>query len=77
MSVAFELVENEALKLERNERIMLGQELLVSAMTQEETSIEGEWVELSHRRLQELNAGLVKALPGEDVMAEAFAKFRK
>jgi len=64
MSVAFELVENEALKLERNERIILGQELLVSAMTQEETSIEEEWVELSHRRLQELNAGLVKALPG-------------
>jgi putative addiction module component len=77
MSVAFELVENEALKLERNERIVLGQELLVSAMTQEETSIEEEWVELSNRRLQELNSGLVKALPGKDVMTAAFAKFRK
>jgi hypothetical protein len=77
MSAAFELVENEALKLDRNERVILGQELLVSAMTQEETAIEQEWIELSHRRLQELNEGLVEALPGEDVMAEAFAKFRK
>jgi hypothetical protein len=77
MSVAFKEIENQALTLNRNERIMLGQELLASAMTQEETKIEKEWIKISRRRLKELNEGLVKALPGEDVMAEAFAKFRK
>jgi putative addiction module component (TIGR02574 family) len=74
MTAAFEQLESEALKLDRNERIILGQELLVSAMTQEETEIEKAWYDEAERRLAAYKAGKVKTYPADQVINDAISK---
>jgi putative addiction module component (TIGR02574 family) len=76
MSVAFEQVEREALQLSRQEQIILGRELLNNAYTTG-TETEQAWYREAERRLAEYDKGLIKTLPGEDVMSEAFARFKK
>tara|TARA_B100000609_G_C17032456_1_gene339479 strand:- start:271 stop:501 length:231 start_codon:yes stop_codon:yes gene_type:complete len=74
MTAAFEQLESEALKLDRNERIILGQELLVSAMTQEETEIEKAWYDEAERRLAAYKAGKVQTYPADQVINDAISK---
>ncbi len=73
MTTAFEQLEAEALKLPRNERIILGQELLVSAITQEETDIEKAWYDEAERRLAAYKAS-PETIPGEQVLNDILAK---
>jgi len=60
MTVAFEQLEAEAFKLDRNERLILGQELLVSALDQEETVIEKAWYDEAERGLKHTKLASLK-----------------
>ena len=74
MPLAYEQVEMEALQLNRNERIILGQELLASALLQEETDIEKAWYDEAEHRLAAYKAGTLKTVPGEHVINTLIAK---
>ncbi|MDD5600016.1 MAG: addiction module protein [Victivallaceae bacterium] len=77
MSVAFEQIERKALRLGRNERTLLGQELLISALSSKETEIEKAWYDEAERRLAAYKAGRLKTIPGEQVINETLARFSK
>lgn len=74
MPVTFEQVESEALQLDRNERIILGQELLVSAISQEETEIEKAWYDEAERRLAAYKSGKLKTVPGEQAIDKILSR---
>ncbi len=73
MTTAFEQLESEALKLSRNERIILGQELLVSALTQEETEVEKAWYDEAERRWAAYKAS-PETIPGEQALDDILAE---
>ena len=68
MTTAFEQLETETLKLDKNERLILGQELLISALDKEETVIEKTWYDEAERRIKAYQAGNVKAYPAGQVL---------
>jgi hypothetical protein len=76
MTVAFEQLEVEAFKLDRNERLILGQELIMSALTQEETAIEKVWYDEAERRLEAYKTS-GETLPGEQVLDDILSKLGK
>lgn len=74
MTTAFEQLETAAFKLDRNERIILGQELLVSALSQEETEIERVWYDEAERRLKAYRDS-PQAISGEQALNNIISKF--
>lgn len=73
MTAAFEQLEAEAFKLDRNEQLILSQELLVNALFKEETDIEKVWYDEAERRLKAYKAS-GKAIPGEQVLNNIISK---
>jgi putative addiction module component (TIGR02574 family) len=67
-SVTREQLEAEARNLPRDERARLAEALIASL--EEEAEIELAWRQEVRRRIQELDAGTVQAIPGEEVLAE-------
>jgi len=63
-----EQLEVEARNLPRDERARLAEALLASL--EEEAEIEEAWREEIRRRVGELEAGTVKAIPAEQVFSE-------
>ncbi len=68
MPMAREELEAQARQLPREERARLA-EALISSLD-EEAEVERAWDEEIRRRLQELDAGSVETVPGEEVLAE-------
>ena len=68
-------LEARVLRLARHERARLAQKLIASL--DEEDEIEQAWAAEAERRADELLGGTVKALPAEQVFAEARAKTSK
>ena len=68
MPMAREELEARARQLPREERARLA-EALISSLD-EEAEVERAWDEEIRRRLQELDAGSVETVPGEEVLAE-------
>ncbi|MFT3665018.1 addiction module protein [Piscinibacter sp.] len=62
-------LEVQALRLAPEERAQLADRLLASLSA--DTSIEEEWATEAHRRLAELEAGTVAAIPIEAAIARA------
>jgi putative addiction module component (TIGR02574 family) len=67
-SVTREQLESEARNLPRDERARLAEALIASL--EDEAENELAWQQEVRRRIQELDAGAVQAVPGEDVLAE-------
>ena len=67
-SVTREQLEIEARTLPRDERARLAEALIASL--EEEAEVELAWQQEVRRRVKELDAGTVQAIPGEDVLAE-------
>lgn len=65
-------IESAALELPRHERARLAERLLHS-LDQDE-AVEDAWAMEIERRVAEYRAGTLKALPGDDVLAEARAR---
>ncbi len=64
-------VEREAMALSREERAALAKHLLATLDEGEEEDVEEAWVAESERRYREYRAGRMKAIPAEEVFAEA------
>jgi putative addiction module component (TIGR02574 family) len=76
MSRSYEEVLQDAMALPVEERGSLAEDLLDSLRTDEERAIEKEWIAVAERRLDEVEAGLVKPIPAEEVHQRVRAKLR-
>jgi putative addiction module component (TIGR02574 family) len=66
-------LERELLSLPAADRAKLARELLESLDDLSPQEIETLWLDEAERRLKELDAGLVQAIPGEEVFRKARA----
>jgi putative addiction module component (TIGR02574 family) len=69
-------IEREALHLSEEERAELAQKLLLSLDTPTEAEIAEDWLGEADRRARELDAGLVEAIPAEEVRRKAMSLLR-
>lgn len=69
-------IEDEVLHLSLEERAGLAQKLLLSLDVASEEEIENDWMSEAHRRAKELDEGIVKAIPAEEVRKKAQALLR-
>ena len=74
MSVAFKEIENQALNLDRNERMILAQELMQSTFDTEETQEEKAWYDEAERRLAAIETGKMKTYPGPETVDKLIAR---
>jgi putative addiction module component (TIGR02574 family) len=68
VSTTIDEVESVALQLPRAERARLAERLIASL--DEDLAIEDRWKEEVQRRVDELRAGTVPSIPGEQVFRE-------
>jgi putative addiction module component (TIGR02574 family) len=69
-------IEDEALHLPREERARLIQRLVLSLESPSPEELRSDWLLEARRRSDELDSGLVEAVPGEGVMTKAKARIR-
>ena len=69
-------VERDALVLPLRERATLVEPLLATLDEGEDVDAEKEWLAEAERRYQEYQAGRMKAIPADEVFAEARARLR-
>jgi putative addiction module component (TIGR02574 family) len=72
--MSIEQLENEAMKLPPEERERLGVKLLSSV--DRGLDFEAEWAEEVDRRIQGLEDGSAKSIPGDDVFREALDRLK-
>lgn len=68
-----EAIRNEALTLPVQERAQLAEQLLASLDELSETEIEQLWFQEAARRAAEMDQGLVRRIPADEVRQEALA----
>ena len=64
-------IESEALHLNEAERAGLAQKLLLSLDTPTESEIKVDWIEEAKRRAVDLDRGIVKPIPADEVRLKA------
>lgn len=67
----FKKIEDQALHLPADERAELARKLLLSLDEAKPNEIEEEWLAEAHRRAKELDEGIVKPIPAEEVRRKA------
>ncbi|WP_089715946.1 addiction module protein [Halomonas daqiaonensis] len=72
----FHKIEDQALHLPKEERAQLIQRLVLSLESPSEEELSSDWLLEARRRAEELDNGLVQAVPGDDVMRKARALIR-
>ena len=70
------VIEREALHLPVTDRAKLAHKLLLSLETMSESEIEQVWFDEAERRASEIDQGLVKLIPAEEVSRKARALFK-
>jgi len=71
-----EPIKHEALGLPEEQRDDLARKLLASLDVQSEDEVGQDWLDEAGRRAKELDDGVVKPVPAEDVMRKARALLR-
>lgn len=66
-------IEDEALRLSGEERAELAQKLLLSLDAPTDEEMEQDWLIEAHRRARELDEGIVRPIPAEEVRNKARA----
>ncbi len=67
-------IEQEVLVLPSNERLALIDKLIISLNLPTQSDIDKLWADEAERRIEELDKGIVKGIPGEEVFAEIRAR---
>jgi putative addiction module component (TIGR02574 family) len=68
MNQPMEALFQAALALPPDQRAALAEQLLDSLAAKDQAAIDAAWVEEAERRLQALDQGKVKTIPGEEVL---------
>ena len=74
MAANFDDIMKDALSLPPGARAMLADQLLVSLDWEQQKEIDDVWAEEAERRMQEIRAGKVQTIDGEQVMREVSAR---
>jgi hypothetical protein len=69
--MSIEEIKSEALRLSPEARAYLARELLASLDEMSEAEIEKLWVDEAIRRDEELDSGMARAYPADEVLARA------
>jgi putative addiction module component (TIGR02574 family) len=69
-------IREAALKLSRDDKARLAEELLASLDGPDQSTIDAAWGEEAERRIDALDAGTTKALPAEQVFRDIEARRR-
>jgi putative addiction module component (TIGR02574 family) len=73
----FEEVMNAALALPPNERERLAEQLMETLDAAEQARIDALWAEEAARRDREIEDGIVKPIPGEEVMNRMRSRYKR
>jgi putative addiction module component (TIGR02574 family) len=73
----YEEIMNAALALPPGARAMLAEHLMESLDTEDQQTIDGLWTEEAERRDKEIEDGLVKPIPGDEVMNRLRARYKR
>lgn len=73
----YEEIMNAALALPPGERVLLAEHLMESLPVEEQGRIEALWAEEAARRDKEIEDGIVKAIPGEEVMNRLRSRYKR
>lgn len=74
MAKTLEEIRGEAMQLSIEERSVLAQELLESALSDAEREIQAEWLAVAERRADEILAGTAVTYPVEESIERVRAK---
>ena len=66
-----------AMALPPNERVMLAEHLIESLDAEDHERIDRLWAEEAERRNKEIEDGIVKAIPGEEVMNRLRSRYKR
>lgn len=69
-------VMNAAMTLSPDEREMLAEDLIASLDGEDQETIDRLWAEEAERRYKEIEDGLVKPIPGEEVMNRLRSRYK-
>lgn len=73
----YEEIEIAALALPLEARAMLAEHLLESLSADEQQRIDDMWAEEAERRDEEIENGMVAAIPGEEVMNRLRSRYKR
>ena len=77
MSATLEQIVHEAMQLSPAQRAELADFLVESLETTPPDEIQKLWVDEANKRLAEIRTGMVKTVPGDEVLAEARRRLTK
>ena len=77
MTLSIEELGNEIRSLSGDERMHLLRDLIADLDGAMDADVEKAWLQEAERRHKELREGLVQAIPGDEVFAQARARLRK
>jgi len=70
MDLSLEELSKQVMRLPRETRAILADRIAESLSSADLDEIQRLWAKEATRRLEEIESGKVKAIPGEDVLAE-------
>ena len=73
----YEEIMNAALALPPGARAMLAEHLMESLDAEDQQTIDALWAEEAERRDKEIEDGVVKAIPGDEVMNRLRARYKR
>ena len=68
---------NAALALPPSERVTVAEHLIESLDTEDQARIDALWVAEAERRDKEIEDGIVKTIPGEEVMERLRSRYKR
>jgi putative addiction module component (TIGR02574 family) len=71
--MSYDEIVMAALALPQESRAMLAEQLFESLDAKDQARLDALWLEEAKRRDKEIEDGLVKAIPGEEVMRRLFS----
>jgi len=73
----YDEIMNAALALPASERELLAEHLMESLHAEDQETINALWAEEAERRNKEIEDGIVKAIPGEEVMERLRSRYKR
>ena len=73
----YEDIKNAALALPPDARAMLAEDLLKSLEAKNQKQIDSLWAQEAERRDNEIESGVVTAIPGEEVLSRLRTRYKR
>lgn len=74
---SYDEIMSDALALPPRERVMLAEQLIETFDAEDQERIDALWAEEAARRDKEIEDGIVKAIPGEEVMNRLRSRYKR